>query len=69
MDSDQWSVVSGQWSVVSGQTDTEAVYLEVVGEGLAPPDENETGINGFARYKIYDNVVGRGKRSARGGSE
>ena len=48
-----------QWTVVSGQTDTEAVYREVVGEGLAPPEENETGINGFTQYKLYDNFVGR----------
>ena len=69
------------FSVISGQTDTEAVYLEVVGEGLAPPvryckfeynfsatfvgarrprrpDENETKINGYSQYIIYDNIVG-----------
>ena len=40
--------------------DTEAIYLEVVGEGLAPPEENETEINGFTQYKLYDNFVGRG---------
>ena len=66
------SFFSDQWSVVSGQTDTEAIYLEVVGrglapavrhrkfeydfsavfvgEGLAPPEENEMGINGCPRY-------------------
>ena len=27
---------------------------------LAPPDENEMGINGYFQYKLYDNVVGRG---------
>ena len=30
----QWSVNSGLFSVISGQTDTEAIYREVVGEGL-----------------------------------
>ena len=43
----------------SEQTDTEAIYREVVGEGFTPPEENETRKNGYARYKIYDNVVGR----------
>ena len=38
--------------MISGQKDTEAVYRAVVGEGLAPPEENETGINGFAQYII-----------------
>ena len=41
-------------------TDTEAIYRAVVGEGLAPPDENETEINGHSQYIIHDNVVGRG---------
>ena len=27
---------------------------------LAPPEENETEIDGYSRYRIYDNVVGRG---------
>ena len=33
---------------------------EATAETSAPPDENETGINGFAQYKLYDNSVGRG---------
>ena len=44
--------------MVSNQTDTEAVYREVVGEGLAPPEENETKINGYSQYIIYNNTVG-----------
>ena len=42
---------------------------EATAETSAPPEENETGIDGYSQYIIYDNVVGRGKRSARGGSE
>ena len=33
---------------------------EATAETSAPPEENETEINGFAQYKLYDNFVGRG---------
>ena len=28
-----------------------------VGEGFTPPEENETKINGYSQYKLYDNTV------------
>ena len=55
MNCDLRSQENGKWE----KSDTEAVYREVVGEGLAPPEENETGMNGFTQYKLYDNFVGR----------
>ena len=30
----------------------------IVGEGFTPPEENETGKNGYSQYIIYDNTVG-----------
>ena len=63
MNCDFRSQENGKWE----KSDTEAVYREVVGEGLAPPEENETRKNGYARYKIYDNVVGRCLPCLKGG--
>ena len=32
---------------------------EATAETFTPPEENETVINGFTQYKLYDNFVGR----------
>ena len=79
--SDQWSVVSGQTDTENanihgnrrGGHRPPVRYRKfeynfsatLVGEGLAPPEENETEIDGYSQYIIYDNTVGEQKSSLR----
>ncbi|MBQ9769204.1 MAG: hypothetical protein IJW27_03260, partial [Clostridia bacterium] len=74
--SDQWSVVSGQTdtetvNIYGNRRGVHRTHVRhrkfeynflatLVGEVLCSSEENETGINGFAQYKLYDNFVGRG---------